>query len=133
MGVRKPSNAWILVTVASVILNLFNSLVSTAVQAQTIAPLPLAKAAAATELPAGSWGPYAQKHLGPCYMASRLGGQLFTFPIVIGQQREEIMLRPVRLPDGKSRLRPAKVTLQVRAMRWAPGQAKADSTGTGVS
>jgi hypothetical protein len=133
MGVRRPSGASVPVTVASVILSLVNSLVSTAVPAQTIAPLPLAKAAAATELPAGSWGPYAQKHLGPCYMASRLGGQLFSFPMVIGQQREEIMLRPVRLPDGKSRLRPSKVTLQRRAMGLAPVQAMADSTGKAVS
>lgn len=111
----------------------FISLRSTVVQAQTLAPLPVAKAAAATELPVGAWGPYSQQHQGPCYLVNRTTGQLFAFPLVVGQQRDEIQMRPIKMPDGKTRIRPARITLERRAMGLGPVQATSDSVGSAVS
>src|SRR5258706_7107586 len=108
MGYRRHSTASVCLAACAVFL----SLLDIAVQAQTFAPLPLDKAAAATELPVAVWGPYSQKHHGPCYLANRAAGQLFAFPIVVGQQREEIMLRSVKMPEGNTRLRPTRVTLE---------------------
>jgi hypothetical protein len=91
-----------------------------------VAPLPLRKAGAATELPLGAWGPYARTHRGPCYLASRLPAQLFTFPIVIGQRRFETVLRSEKTAGGQARLRVEDVILARRAMGLSPVQAGAD-------
>ncbi len=79
-----------------------------------------------TELPSGAWGPYARVHAGPCYLADRLLAQLFTFPIVIGQRREELILKQSRTEDGKTLLRPERAILERRAMGLSPIQATAD-------
>jgi hypothetical protein len=91
-----------------------------------IPPLPLAQAGAETELPLGAWGPYSRLHIGPCYLADRLLARLFAFPIVIGQRREEVVLRPFQTVGGKTRMRPVKVVLERRAMGLSPLQAEND-------
>jgi hypothetical protein len=84
------------------------------------------RAAFATELPMGPWGLYAVGNLAPSYLANRFKGQLFTFPLVIGQRRTESLLRPVLEADGKSHLRLQKVALERRSMGMAPMQAADD-------
>ncbi len=101
-----------------------------AVGAQT-EPLPVGKAAALTELPLGAWGPYSRAHIGPCYLANRLLEQLFAFPIVIGQRREELILRPVQTAGNKRRVRPEKAVLERRAMGLSPAQAAEDDRISG--
>jgi hypothetical protein len=91
-----------------------------------VPPLPLARAAAETELSLGAWGPYSRLHIGPCYLADRLLARLFAFPIVIGQRREEVVLRPFQTVGGKTRMRPVKVVLERRAMGLSPVQADND-------
>ncbi len=97
-------------------------------QAQTPAP---AKAAAATELPLGAWGPYSRTNGEPCCLADRLLAQLFAFPIVIGQRREEMIFRQTRTADGKTRLRPERAVLERRAMGLSPMEAAADDHANG--
>lgn len=94
--------------------------------ASQIVPLPLRKAAQATELPVGAWGTYSRAHLGPCYLAQRFPGQLFSFPIVIGQKRQETVLQTVTLPNGKKTLKQSEVVLRRRAMGLAPVNAQQD-------
>ena len=84
-------------------------------------PLPLKKAAAATELPLGAWGPYSRRHMGICYLANRLPLQLFSFPVVIGQKRAEQYFDP----KGKSVL-PQNVSLMRRAAGLSPVAAMQD-------
>ena len=95
------------------------------VQAQ-VTPAAIRRAASATEMPLGPWGLYATGNLAPCYLANRFKGQLFTFPLVIGQRRTESLLRPVMEPDGKAHLRLQKVALERRSMGLAPMQAADD-------
>ncbi|HZP81726.1 MAG TPA: trehalase family glycosidase [Chthonomonadaceae bacterium] len=92
---------------------------------------PTTQAAAATELPVGAWGPYARAHSGPCYLANRLLSQLFVFPIVVGQRREALILRPFKTADGKTRLRPERALLERRAMGLSPVQAANDDRAEG--
>jgi hypothetical protein len=94
-------------------------------QAQ-LTPAGIRRAASATELPLGPWGLYAVGNLAPSYLANRFKGQLFTFPLVIGQRRTESLLRPVTEADGKSHLRLQKVALERRSLGTAPMQATDD-------
>lgn len=84
------------------------------------APLTLRAAAAATELPLNAWGPYSRLHSGPCYLADRLLGQLFVFPIVIGQRRDEVVQRQVKTPEGRTRLVSERVALERRMTGLSP-------------
>jgi len=90
------------------------------------APAPLSEAAKATELPFGPWGPFALTHVGPNCLVSRLPQKLFSFPIVVGQQRDEVILRTEKTPEGRARLRPERVVLERRAMGLSPVQALGD-------
>lgn len=94
-------------------------------QAQ-LTPSGIRRAASATELPMGPWGLYTTGSLAPSYLANRFKGQLFNFPIVIGQRRTESLLRPVTEADGKTHLRLQKVALERRSMGMAPMQAAND-------
>ncbi len=89
-------------------------------------PAGIKRAASATELPLGAWGPYATGSLAPCYLADRFKAQLFTFPLVIGQRRTESLLRPVLEADGKTHLRLQKVALERRSLGLSPVQAAND-------
>lgn len=95
------------------------------VRSQT-ASIPPSEAAAATELPLRAWGPYSRAHIGPCCLISRLPEQVFAFPVVIGQRRNEIVWRESKTANGKTRLRPEKVVLERRAMGLSPVQAAGD-------
>jgi hypothetical protein len=80
------------------------------------------RAAAATELPAGPWGSYARTHLGVQYLASRFPPQSFSFPLVVGQRLDAVVLQP---QEG-GRARPAAVVLQRRSIGLAPLPASGD-------
>ena len=83
----------------------------------------LERGAAASELPLSPWGPYSQAHSGPCFLADRMAGTLFAFPIVVGQRRLETVSRLVALPNGKTRRRDERVALERRLMGFSPAQA----------
>ncbi len=91
-----------------------------------VATAAVKRAASATELPLGAWGPYATGSLAPCYLADRFKAQLFTFPMVIGQRRTESLLRPMLSADGKTHLRLQKVALERRSLGLSPMQAADD-------
>ena len=78
---------------------LFIVLLSTnVVHAQNKPPhLSLEQAATATELPVPAWGAYSAQHLAPCLLTNRLQGQLFTFPIVVGQRSDAFVFKPRQL------------------------------------
>ena len=95
--------------------------------------VPLTTAAAATELPVPAWGPYSRSHYGPCFLADRARAQLFTFPIVVGQRRQEIRARLETGADGKQRLRTEKVALERRIMGLSPAQAAEDDRAPALS
>src|SRR5579862_9224303 len=86
----------------------------------------LATATGATELPVGPWGSYSARHAGPCYLASRRLAPLFAFPIVVGQQRDEVLSIGTRAPDGRTRLLPERVTLLRRAVGLSPSEGARD-------
>jgi hypothetical protein len=91
--------------------------------------LNLKTAAGATELPVGPWGPYSTKHLAPCYLGSRRVSPLFSFPIVVGQQRDEILSIGSKTAAGKTRLRPERVTLFRRSAGLSPAVVSGDAAG----
>ncbi len=86
-------------------------------------PSLLERGAAALELPLSPWGPYAQAHYGPCFLADGARRTLFTFPIVVGQRRKETVLQKVALANGKARTRMERAALERRLMGLAPMQA----------
>ncbi|HZT41665.1 MAG TPA: hypothetical protein VFA07_05730 [Chthonomonadaceae bacterium] len=90
------------------------------------APTTLTAAAQATELPFGPWGPFSQTHVGPSCLVSRLPQKLFSFPIVVGQERDEVLLRMEQTPEGRTHLRTERVVLERRAIGLAPIQAAGD-------
>ena len=94
-------------------------------QAQ-VTPAGIRRAAFATELPLGPWGLYTTGSLAPSYLANRFKGQLFTFPLVIGQRRTENLLRPYTDAVGKRKMRLQKVALERRSMGTSPVQATDD-------
>ncbi len=91
--------------------------------------LNLSTAAGATELPVGPWGSYSARHAGPCYLASRRLAPLFAFPIVVSQERDELLPIGSRATDGKVRLRPERVTILRRAAGLSPAGAAGDAAG----
>ncbi|HLJ58063.1 MAG TPA: hypothetical protein VKT77_23695 [Chthonomonadaceae bacterium] len=98
--------------------------------AQAAAPkLSLAAAAAATELPTPPWGPYSSLHAGPCYLQSRKLSPLIAFPIIVGQERDEVLPIGTRTVDGKPRRLPERVTLLRRAGGLSPADASGDAKG----
>ena len=91
--------------------------------------LNLKTAAGATELPVGQWGCYSTRHAGPCYLANRKVSPLFSFPIVVGQQRDELLSIGSKTPPGKPRLRPERVTLLRRSAGLSPAAVAGDAGG----
>jgi hypothetical protein len=91
--------------------------------------LNLKTAAGATELPVGQWGSYSTGHAGPCYLGSRRVSPLFAFPIIVGQQRDEILPIGSKTPSGKPRLRPERVTLMRRSGGLSPAIVSGDARG----
>ena len=96
-----------------------------------VPPLPLPKAIQATELPSGAWGCWSRAHAGPCYLAQRFPMQLFSFPIIVGQERYETIMAS-NLPAsagvkiGKSSPAFRSVVLRRRALGLSPVVAEAD-------
>jgi hypothetical protein len=89
---------------------------------------PLLRASANDELPMPAWGPYSALHLGPACLVNRLLFQQFVFPIVISQQREEMIVQATRSPEGKIRVHQETVTLLRRVAGLSSVQADADDT-----
>ncbi len=78
--------------------------------------LSLEQAATATELPLPAWGPYSAQHLAPCLLTNRLQGQLFAFPIVVGQRSDAFVFKP-------KQIKPERVKIERRGMGLSPVQA----------
>lgn len=83
------------------------------------AQMSLDQAANATELPVPTWGSYSAQHYAPCFLASRIQAQMFTFPIVVGQRRDVLMFKP-------RQLKPERIKIERRGMGLSPVQAFTD-------
>ena len=72
-----------------------------------------------TELPVGVIGSFSPIHYGPCYLASRTPARLFMFPIVVGQQRSEIVSKTIET-GGATSFKSIPITLLRRGFGLAP-------------
>ena len=87
----------------------------------------LERSASALELPLSPWGPFSRTHSGPCFLADRMQGTLFAFPIVVGQRRIETVLRDAApAKNGKARRKTERMALERRLMGLSPMQAWED-------
>ena len=93
--------------------------------AQDVKIKPLPRAVIPTELPVGVIGSYSPAHWGPCYLAKRNPTLLWMFPLVVGQQRDEVVSIPQTI-GGKTRFKTTLVTLLRRGFGLAP--LRADSS-----
>ena len=89
------------------------------IQNQEIKIKPVPKTVIPTELPVGVIGSYSPIHLGPCYLAKRNPSLLWHFPIVVGQQRDEVVSIPQTV-GGKTKFKSVLATLLRRGFGLAP-------------
>ncbi len=87
---------------------------------QLAPPVPLHIASSLTELPVGPWGQYSRAHCGPCFLASRVQGQLFTFPIIVGQSRNLVSNVYSADSSSKSRTKSSRVAIHRRSSGLSP-------------